>query len=149
MAGLGFDNFFPRVIDSKTHAVIDYVHAATNFVAAAKFSKTDKRAAIAAAALGAAVLGNALMTDYELGVFRLYSFKVHGILDYGVAAASAIMPPMLGLDTKGEKYYYYGQGVAEFNTAGMTNYDDDSGSRGGVEWVGQKWNRQMRSRRVA
>ena len=41
---------------------------------------------------GASVLANALMTDYPLGAFRLYSFRVHGALDYGVAAASAAIP---------------------------------------------------------
>src|ERR1700741_4553291 len=77
----------PKVISARTHAVIDYLHAGTNFVAAALLWKRNRRAAVGALALGAGVLGNALMTDYPLGVFRLYSFKVHGLLDYGVAAA--------------------------------------------------------------
>jgi hypothetical protein len=39
MSGVKFDNFFPGVISSKTHAIIDYIHAGTNFVAAALFYK--------------------------------------------------------------------------------------------------------------
>jgi hypothetical protein len=38
-----------------------------------------------------------MATDYPGGVFRLYPFKVHEILDYGVAAASAFMPEMTGI----------------------------------------------------
>src|SRR3954454_13589075 len=99
MAGLKFDDFFPRVISSKTHSIIDYVHAGTNFLVAALFYKRgDNRAGHAAAALGASVMVNALMTDYEYGVFRVWSFKTHGILDYGVAAASAVFPKLLNLE---------------------------------------------------
>jgi len=65
MAGLKFDNFFPAVISSKTHGIIDYIHAGTNFAAAALFyKKGNSRAGHAATALGASVLLNALMTDY-------------------------------------------------------------------------------------
>ncbi len=129
MAGLGFDDGFPRVISSKTHAVIDYIHAATNILTGIAVRKRDSRAAKAAYVLGASVLANALMTDYELGVFRLWSFRVHGILDYGVAAASAIMPVLLDIDDSVAKNFFYGQGAVETMTAGMSNYDDDSGAR--------------------
>src|SRR5206468_10600939 len=85
MSGLKFDDFAPKVISSKTHSIIDYIHAGANFVAAALFYKRgNSRAGHAAAALGAGVLMNALMTDYEYGVFRVWSFKTHGILDYSV-----------------------------------------------------------------
>jgi hypothetical protein len=128
MAGLKFDDAFPRVISSKTHAVIDYIHAGTNFAAAIFFGRRNKRAAIAAGALGAAVLGNALMTDYELGVFRLWNFKVHGMLDYGVAATSALLPVILGINDTPEAVYFYGQGGGETLIAGMSDYDDNSGA---------------------
>src|SRR5690348_9087293 len=88
----------PKIISARTHAVIDYIHAATNFAVAGIFWKRNRRkAAKGAFALGAAVLGNALMTDYPGGVFRLYPFEVHGILDYGVAAASGFMPEITGI----------------------------------------------------
>src|SRR5436853_3998511 len=96
MAGLNFDDRLPRVINSKTHGIIDYIHAATNFAAAAFFWNRNRRAAGAALALGGSILANALMTDYELGVFRTYSFRVHGMLDYGAAASRAAFPALLG-----------------------------------------------------
>src|SRR3954469_10968709 len=146
MAGLGIDDAMPRVISSKTHSVIDYIHAGTNFVAGAIFRKSNTRASNAAFALGAGVLANALMTDYELGVFRLYNFKVHGILDYGVAATSAALPEMLRLPrTSAPAQYFYGQGAGETLIAGVTDYDDERGSRRNVRDL----QRNFGSRRAA
>lgn len=129
MSGLIIDDALPAVISAETHAKIDYVHAATNFLAAALFRKRNTAAACAACALGAAVLGNALLTDYPLGVFRVYSFRVHGILDYGVAAASAVIPALLGFPGSAEATYFYVQGAGETAIAGITDYEDDSGSK--------------------
>jgi hypothetical protein len=130
MAGLMIDDRMPRVISAKTHGIIDYIHAATNILAGVAFRKRSRRASNAAFLMGAGVLANALMTDYPLGVFRLYSFKVHGILDYGVAATSAALPEMLRLRrTSVPAQYFYGQGAGETVIAGISNYDDESGSR--------------------
>jgi hypothetical protein len=130
MSGLGFDDFFPRVISSKTHSIIDYIHAGTSLVAAAMFYKRgDRNAGHAATALGASVLMNALMTDYEYGVFRVWSFKTHGMLDYGVAATSAILPKLLDIYDMGDAAYFYGQGGGETMIAGISDYDDNSGAR--------------------
>src|SRR5438105_4585997 len=130
MSGLGFDDFVPPVISSKTHAIIDYIHAATNFAAALMFYKRgDSRAGHAATALGASVLTNALMTDYEYGVFRVWSFKTHGILDYGVAAASAAFPKLLDIDDVPDAAYFYAQGGGESVIAGVSDYNDDSGAK--------------------
>ena len=138
MAGLGFDDFFPKVIDSKTHGIIDYIHAGVNFAAGAILLKRSKGAAIGAFALGGSVLLNALMTDYEYGVFRVWDFKVHGLLDYGVAAAAAMLPPILGTEDTAAKTFLYAQGAAETMTAGITNYDDNSGAEKMQE---QDWDR--------
>jgi hypothetical protein len=129
MAGLSIDNALPRLISAKTHGIIDYIHAGTNFVAAAVFRNRDRRASNAALALGAGVLVNAMMTDYPLGVFRKYDFKVHGALDYGVAAASAAIPAWLGIEDSAAARYFHLQGAGEFGIAGVSDYDDDSGSK--------------------
>jgi hypothetical protein len=130
MAGLIIDDRMPRVISAKTHGVIDYIHAATNFLAGFAFRKRSRKASNAAFALGAGVLANALMTDYPLGVFRVYSFKVHGVLDYGVAGLSATLPEMLRLKrNSAPAQYFYGQGAGETVIAGISNYDDETGSR--------------------
>jgi hypothetical protein len=126
----GIVNGGPKIISARTHAVIDYIHAGTNFVAAAMFWKRNRRAAVGALALGAGVLGNALMTDYPLGVFRVYSFKVHGLLDYGVAAASGLMPKITHTrPRRAEAKYFKIQGAGETGIAAITNYDDHTGER--------------------
>jgi len=61
------------------------------------FRKSNPRGFNAALAWGLECL-RTVKTDYELGVFRLYSFKVHEMLDYGVAATSAAIPALLGFD---------------------------------------------------
>ena len=125
----------PKIISARTHAVIDYVHAGTNFLAAAMFWRRNRRAAKGALALGAGVLANALMTDYPLGVFRLYSFKVHGILDYGVAAASGFMPEITGIRPQSrEGKFFRAQGSGEAAIAAISDYDDRTGARRDHRW---------------
>ena len=131
MAGLKFDNSMPRVLSSKTHSMIDYMHVATNLVAA-RFSGSTTRAVAGAFILGGSVLANSLMTAYELGVFRLYSFKVHGILDYAVAASSAAMPAIMGFTNKRQAKYFYAQGGGESLIAGISDYDDSGTTRTGM-----------------
>ena len=138
MAGLGFDNFFPGKISSRTHGIIDYIHAGTNIVAGLLLMKRSKAAGIGAMALGGSVLMNALMTDYEYGVFRKWSFKTHGLLDYGVAATSAALPALFDIDDTAAKSFFYAQGGGETTIAGLTNYDDDSGAEKMQE---QDWDR--------
>ncbi len=134
MSGLLIDDAFPGVISARTHGIIDYIHAATNFVAAAVFSRTNKRASAAAFALGVDVLANALMTDYPLGVFRFYSFKVHGALDYGVAISCAALPKVLGIQDDPESAYFNLQGAGETIIAALSDYRDNSGSRRSRDW---------------
>jgi hypothetical protein len=140
MSGLKFDDFFPGVISSKTHSIIDYIHAGTNFVAAVLFYRRgNTRAGHAATALGASVLVNALMTDYDYGVFRVWNFKTHGILDYGVAATSAGFPKLLNIEDTPEAAYFYAQGGGETLIAGMSDYNDDSGSRRQLQWGNRRY----------
>ena len=68
------------------------------------------------------------MTDYEYGVFRTWSFKTHGILDYGVAATSAALPKLLDLEDGAAAAYFYAQGGGETVIAGISNYEDNSGA---------------------
>ena len=137
MSGLLIDDSFPGVISAKTHGIIDYIHAGTNFAVAALFRRTNKRASGAAFALGVGVLANALMTDYPLGVFRVYSFKVHGALDYGVAASCAALPRLLGIEDDPASTYFNLQGAGETMIAALSDYNDNSGSRRGGRGMGE------------
>jgi hypothetical protein len=129
MSGLRLLRLFPKVISSRSHSAIDYIQAATNLGAAALFYRRgNSRAGHAASALGLAVLINALMTDYDYGVFRRWSFKTHGVIDSGVAAASAAIPRLLDIDERDARYFS-AQSFGATLISGMTNYKDDSGAR--------------------
>jgi len=119
----------PKVISPKAHGIIDYIDAGTSFVAGALFRRRNRRASNAAFALGASILANALMTDYPLGVFRRYSFRVHGALDYGIAAASTSMPRLLGIKDEPEARFFKWQGAGEGVVSAMTDYSDARGAR--------------------
>jgi hypothetical protein len=119
----------PKVISPKAHGIIDYIDAGTSFVAGAILRRRNPRASSAAIALGASILANALMTDYPLGVFRRYSFRVHGALDYGIAAASTSMPRLLGIKGEPEARFFKWQGTGEGVISAMTDYSDARGSR--------------------
>jgi hypothetical protein len=119
----------PKVISPKAHGIIDYVNAGTHLLAGALFRRRNPRASNAAFALGAGILVNVLMTDYPLGVFRGYSFRVHGALDYGIAAASTSMPRLLGIGDEPEARFFKWQGTGEGVIAALTDYGDARGAR--------------------
>lgn len=129
MRELLMDRLMPKIISPRTHAVIDYVHAGTNFIAGALLRTRNRRASNAAYALGVSILANALMTDYPLGGFRRYSFRVHGALDYGIAAASASMPKLLGIEDQPEARFFKWQGTGQGVVAAMTDYNDTRRAR--------------------
>jgi hypothetical protein len=109
---------------------MDYILAGANIFAAAHFSKHgNARAGYAAAILAAGGLMNAWMTDYEYGVFRVWSFKTHGILDYALAAASAACPMLFNIDYKPDAAFFYAQGGGETLIAGISDYNDDAGAK--------------------
>jgi hypothetical protein len=128
MPGL-MNRLTPKVVSARTHGVMDYVHAGLNFAAAALLRNTNRRASKAAFAIGTGVLANALLTDYPLGVFRVYSFRMHGAVDYGIAAASTSMPRLLGIEDEPEARFFTWQGTGEGVIAAMTDYRDATGSR--------------------
>jgi len=119
----------PKVISPKTHAVIDYIHAGTNFVAGALLRRRSPHASNAAFALGAGILVNALMTDYPLGVFRRYNFLVHSAFDYGIATVSASMPKLLAIQDRTEAQFFRRQATAEGVIAAMTDYNGSREAR--------------------
>lgn len=121
----------PKVISARNHGIIDYIHAGTNLVAGALFRRKNRRASNAAFALGASILANALMTDYPMGAFRMYSFKAHGALDYGIAAASGAVPRLLGIEDLPEARFFKMQSTGEALIAALTDYGDTAGSRRG------------------
>jgi hypothetical protein len=120
----------PKVISPRAHGMIDYVNAGASILAGALFRHRNPRASNAAFVLGAGILVNALMTDYPLGVFRRNSFRVHGALDYGIAAVSTSMPRLLGIKCQPEARFFKWEGRGQGVISAITDYGDTGGARG-------------------
>lgn len=80
------DGRIPKVIDARTHGIVDYCHASFFLSMAVVCRKKNPRAAAAALGTGLFVLVQSLVTDYPLGATKLMSFETHGKLDAGFAA---------------------------------------------------------------
>lgn len=113
---------FPKIISAQTHSAIDYIHAGTNLTVAAILRNKNRDASNAALVLGFAGLLNALLTDYPLGVFRAYSFKTHGTVDYGIAAAAGIIPNLLEFKDRPEAKYFQMQAAGGLLIADLSDY---------------------------
>jgi len=115
----------PKVIDARTHGIIDYCHAAFFFGMALACRKSNPRAAIAAAATGGFVLVESLLTDYPLGVKKVIPFSVHGQMDAAFAASSFVMPKLFGFANTPAATVFTTNGFVEGGVVGMTNWDSD------------------------
>ena len=82
----------PKVIDARTHGIIDYCHAAFFFGAAIFFARRNRRAATAALATVAFILVESLLTDYPLGARKVIPFETHGQMDSAFTASSSKPP---------------------------------------------------------
>jgi hypothetical protein len=120
------ENRLPKVIDARTHGVIDYCHAAFFFGMALFCRKSNPRAAIAAAATGGFVLVESLLTDYPLGWKKVIPFSVHGQMDAAFAASSFAMPKLFGFSDSGAATVFTTNGFVEGSVVGMTNWDSDA-----------------------
>ncbi len=92
----------PKVLDAKSHAIMDYVTVAGFAALAAMFWGRNKRAAIGAAVCGGAVAATSLLTNYPGGVERGVSFQTHGRIDVGLAGMTAAIPNFLAFGDEDE-----------------------------------------------
>jgi len=98
-------NFFlrggitPRVIDRRTHAVLDYLTTSYFLILAAYFWDSNKRASAAALINGGAVLGVSMFTDYPGALDRRIPFETHGKIDMMQASMALGLPLLLGFGT--------------------------------------------------
>jgi hypothetical protein len=116
----------PKVIDARTHGVIDYCHAAFFLGMALVCRRSNPRAAMAAAATGGFVLVQSLLTDYPLGWKKLIPFSVHGQMDAAFAASSFVMPKLWGFSGTPAATVFTTNGFVEGSVVGITNWDSDA-----------------------
>jgi hypothetical protein len=117
----------PKVIDASTHAIIDYVTAASFFGLGAYLHGRHPRAAALAYANGTAVLGLAVLTNYPGGVFRSVSFRTHGWVDMLLAGMTAAGPAMLGFADEPIAQVFLGQAAFETGVVAATDWSSADG----------------------
>jgi hypothetical protein len=115
----------PKVIDARTHGIIDYCHAAFFLGMAALFARKNRAAATAALATGAFILVESLLTDYPLGAAKVLPFETHGRMDAGFAASSFMMPKWFGFSGTGAAQVFKMNGFIEGMVVGMTDWNSE------------------------
>jgi len=115
----------PKVIDAKTHGFIDYGHAAFFLGMALLCRKKNPHAAVAALATGTFVLVQSLLTDYPLGAQPVISFNLHGKMDAGFAASSAVMPQIFGFTGTSAATIFRLNSLVESTVVALTDWDSN------------------------
>jgi len=112
----------PKVIDARRHAVLDYATVGTFFAAGVALRGRNPTASTFAFVNGIAVLGASMMTDYPGGIWRVFSFKTHGMIDVMQAAMTAVGPAMLGFAGEPEAQFFHGQAALEAGIVATTDF---------------------------
>lgn len=113
----------PKVIDARTHGIIDYCQAAFFFGMAIFCARRNRPAAKAALATGAFLLAESLLTDYPLGAKKAIPFEMHGRLDTGFTASSFVVPAWFGFSGTAAAEVFKINGFVEGLVVGMTDWD--------------------------
>lgn len=115
----------PKVIDARTHGIIDYCHAAFFLGMALVCRKSNRPAALASLLTGSFILAESLLTDYPLGAFKVIPFGTHGRMDTGFAASSPVMPRLFGFSGTPAAKIFQGNGLMEAAVVGMTDWSSE------------------------
>jgi hypothetical protein len=116
---------FPKVIDSRAHAVLDYATAGTFLAMGFALRDRHPRASRLAFLNSAAVLLLSMFTDYPGGIWRRLSFGTHGAIDAVQASMSALGPAMLGFREDPEAKLFYAQAGVEAGVIATTDWRAD------------------------
>ena len=115
----------PKVIDARTHGIVDYCHAAFFLTLGFICLRSNKRAAAAALGTGAFVLVQSLLTDYPLGVRPVFSFETHGKIDAAFASASWAIPQVFGFSDTVPARIFEGNTLVEATAVGLTDFNSE------------------------
>jgi hypothetical protein len=111
-----------KVIDTRTHGLIDYCHAIVFLGMALLFRKSNPRAATAALLTGSFVLAQSLLTDYPLGVAKVFSFATHGRMDAVLAASSPLIPSLFGFKGTAAARVFQANCLIACSVVGLTDF---------------------------
>lgn len=120
-------NKLPKVIDPKTHAIIDYAVVAGGFFAVAGLAwKNHKRAAVASLICGIAETAVAMLSNYPGGVAKVISFEKQGEIDAGFAAVVGTMPNMMGFSDEWPAWFFRSHALAMATVTGLTDFKGET-----------------------
>ncbi|HVH86859.1 MAG TPA: hypothetical protein VM912_09045 [Terriglobales bacterium] len=114
----------PKVINPKTHAIIDWATAGAFTASGALLWRKNKRAALASMICGNLVGSLIFLTDCPGGVWKKISFETHGNIDPGVSALVASMPNLLGFSGESESKLFQSMGIGLAAVRSMTNFEE-------------------------
>ena len=117
------ENRLPKVIDARTHGIIDYGHATFFLSMALLCRKRTPPAAAAALVTGLFVLAESLLTDYPLGAKPVLSFETHGRLDGGFAGSSLAVPKLFGFEGTAAAKIFQANALVEATVVGLTDFN--------------------------
>ena len=112
----------PKVIDARTHGIIDYCHAAFFLTLGCALLKSNKRAAAASFTTGSFILAQSMLTDYPLGLKPVFSFEQHGRMDAAFASISWVVPRIFGFARTGPAHIFEANSITEAVVVGLTNF---------------------------
>jgi hypothetical protein len=112
----------PKFVSPKQHAIADCLFAGTFLLAGALYWRRNRRASISALACGGAELANILLTNYPGERGKALGFPLHGRIDFGVAAMSALMPEFMSFNHDPRKKFFLRQSVLITAITNLTNF---------------------------
>jgi hypothetical protein len=118
-----FTTNVPKMIDPRTHAVLDYATVASLTALGLGLRGRNPRAANFAFANAAMVLASSMFTAYPGGVVRALSFQAHGVLDVLQAATLAAGPSMLGFAATRDAALFQAHAVMEMGVIAATDWN--------------------------
>lgn len=111
-------------LNSKIHGIIDYLVVLFLFLAPTLFHLPEFTSKFTYA-LGAVHLTLTILTKFELGIFKIIPFKIHGIIELIVSLALVAVAFYLGnLEGSLAKTFYLCFAAAVFVTWLITDYKD-------------------------
>lgn len=113
----------PRVIDRRTHAVLDYLTTGYFLCLAGYFWGRHPRASATAMVNAIMVLETAMFTDYPGALKRVIPFETHGKIDVVQAVLAAGMPALLGFGRDPEAAPFQLQAVNEMGVVSATDWE--------------------------
>ena len=112
----------PKLIPGRAHLLLDCVTIASFFLTGARYWRRNKPAALAAYLCGSAAAANTILTSYPRRNSGIYRLPMHGKIEYGIAAMSAVMPELMSFQNEPEKGFFVTQAALMIAAANLTNF---------------------------